>query len=56
MDYNTWQPNLNETLTAVGALAELLNFFHKALLEKGFTEENAIRLTEKYLEVITGTK
>ena len=40
---------LSEFITAVGALAEALRMFRVALLKNGFSQSEAMRLTEVYL-------
>lgn len=41
-------------LDSVGAMAEVLATFHKALLGNGFDDEQALYLTSDYMKVVFG--
>ena len=41
---------LNMTLDAIGALAEMLGFFYNKLLENGFDNEEALELCKAWLK------
>lgn len=49
--------DVNELLTAVGALAETCGYFKSQLLNNGFSEKEALVLVSRYLaETINPTK
>ena len=40
---------LNEFITAMGALAEMLRLFREELLKNGFTREETLKLVEAFM-------
>lgn len=44
--------DVDRTLEAIGALAEMLGFFYEKLLEQGFDEEQAIKLCKAWIRRI----
>lgn len=42
--------DVNKTLEAIGALAEMLGFFYDKLLENGFDNEEALELCKAWLK------
>lgn len=41
--------NVNNTLTAVGAMSEVIGFFYKKLTENGMSEAQALELCKVWL-------
>ena len=42
--------NVSNTLDAIGALAEMLGFFYRKLMENGFDNEEALELCKAWLK------
>ena len=43
------QPNINDLLNSLGAIAEILDEFHAQLLKRGFDKHDALYLTGQFM-------
>ena len=43
------QPNINDLLNSLGAIAEILDEFHAQLLKLGFDKDDALYLTGRFM-------
>lgn len=43
------QPNINDLLNSLGAIAEILDEFHTQLLKRGFDKNDALYLTGQFM-------
>lgn len=49
-------PNFEDFVQAIGAMAESLTLFRNQLVENGFSKEEALALSQTYLQTILGGK
>ena len=50
------QPKPQDILNSIGAIAEMLDAFHKQLINRGFNEGDALYLTGEFLKTIINPK
>ena len=50
------QPKPQDILNSIGAMAEMMDAFHKQLINRGFNEGDALYLTGEFLKTIINPK